>query len=216
MKNFVLILCCTGFIHTYSQKMIPGYILTEKGDSMNGTIAIQHIKNFSDSFLFVPTASNKKMWCTVGDCQGFGSYKPEEKYERWSVSMDMSYFDKDMYLINKDSVREGRYFLKNIYRGSRISLYYYKDPVIMKEHYFIRSGDSIEELVEKYREPTLIEALKPNQSPNYIIVYIFRNQLYKYFDWQHNSKLKTKVDVAEYFYSKMIAIARDIEASEHQ
>lgn len=215
MKNIQLlfVLFCLPVIHVYGQKMTGGYILTENGDSLTGSLSSRHITNFNDSFLFAAGMTDQKIWYTAKGCRGFGTFKPDDKYERWTVSMDMSYFDRDMYLINKDSVATGAYFLKIIYKGSRISLYYYKDPIVLKEHYFIRSGETMEELIEKYREPTLIEALKPDKSPNYIIVYVFRDQLYKYFDWQHNGKLKSKVDVAEYFYPKMISIAKDIDVA---
>jgi hypothetical protein len=140
------------------------------------------------------------MICTAKDCRAFGFFKPNEFYERWEGSIDMSYFDKDMYLINKDSIKTSVLFLRRIYNGTHISLYFYKDPITVKEHYFIKSGNSTGALVEKYREPTLSEALKPNKSPNYVIVYIFRDLLYKYFDWQHNRKLKLKIDFAACFY----------------
>jgi hypothetical protein len=57
MKNITLLLLAilVAGIQLYSQKMIPGYILTEKGDSLPGEISGQDVKNFRDSFLFVPT-----------------------------------------------------------------------------------------------------------------------------------------------------------------
>jgi hypothetical protein len=212
MKNFgaLLLLFSISGTQLFSQKMIPGYILTDKGDSLMGYISGQDIKNYRDSFLFQP-ATGDRIFYNIKDCKGFGSFKPAEKFERWTVTIDMSYFDKDLYLINADSTRTGVFFLKNIYSGSAVSLYYYKDMTNFKEHFFIRSGNSMEELIQKFREPTLIEALRPGRSPNYIIVYIFRDQLYKYFDWQNNQKLKSKVDFAEYFYPKLVSIVKEID-----
>ena len=211
--GLLLLLFCMFAAQSHGQKMTTGYIINENGDSITGHISTRDMKNYSDSLLFDQDNGGKKVFSTK-DCKGFGSFKPAEKYQRWAVTMNMSYFDKDMYLINAGSVKTGTYFLKNIYSGAHVSLYYYKDPVTFKEHFFIRSGDSVEELIQKYREPTLAEALRPGRSPNYIIVYIFRDQLYKYFDWQHNRKLKLKVDFAEYFYPKMMSIIKEIDSEQ--
>jgi hypothetical protein len=206
----LFLLFCMFAAQSHGQKMAAGYIVKENGDSLMGHISTRDMKNYSDTLLFEQANGGKKVFSTK-DCKGFGSFKPAEKYERWTVTMDMSYFDKDMYLINAGSIKTDTHFLKNIYSGTHVSLYYYEDPVSFKEHFFIRSGDSMEELIQKYREPTLAEALRPGRSPNYVIVYIFRDQLYKYFDWEHNPKLKLKIDFAEYFYPKMVSIIKAID-----
>jgi hypothetical protein len=188
--------------------MSKGYVLTNEGDSLVGYISKRKTGD-EDNLLFTKNKTDKVTY-NIKNCKGFGFFKPAAKYERYEVKMDMSYFDQYFYLINADSIQTNILFLKNIYQGLHMSLYFYRDKN-SKEHYFVKYKDSLEELVQKFRKPTLAEALIPGKSPNYIVVYIFRDQLLKYFDWQKNSKMKIDVEFAEYTYPRLLKIIKAID-----
>jgi hypothetical protein len=192
----------------YSQKIKQGYILTDSGDSLSGYI-FRDKKKTKHIFLFKSSSSSsEKDSFSIQDCKGFGFFKPVLNYERWIVSMDMSWMDKDFNLMNVDSVKTDTVFLENIYGGSRISLYHYKD---VKDHYFVKFNGVVEELILRYTKPIDPVWFNFGKAPHHSAWYIFRDQLYKYFDWKTNHQLRIKVDFAEYDTPALVSIIRQID-----
>lgn len=190
-----------------AQKMVPGYVITAGGDSLSGSLSQRDLKNYRDSALF--RSGEKSFYINTANTRSFGTYDPGEVFEKWTGTLDMSHLN-DKYELYADTVRNATIFIRRIYTGSTISLFHYFD---LKDHFFVRFNGSVEELIHKYAKPAVWQGMKSGKSPHHNEIQIFRNQLYRYFDWQNDERLRTKIDFAEYNSKTLLSIVKSIDAS---
>jgi hypothetical protein len=208
-RSSLFLVLVFSFQFLFAQKMVPGYIITINGDSLTGAIASKDLKKKVSGFLFYSNGrGNIEKYISIHDCIAFGLYDPPTRFERWTGEMDQSYIGQNFQLENEGVVITDTVFLKIIFMGKSISLYQHYD---VRDHFFVKYNGEMQELIVRYTSPKDNPLFDRGRAPHHDVWKIFRNQLYQYFDWMHNKKLKIKVDFAEYDRNDFLSIISSID-----
>lgn len=213
-----IVLLYFSFSHAQDVE-VPGYVVLNSGDTLKGTVILRGYLSAPDSVQF----SGRHY--TVADCKAFAA--GPDVYKRWTVKMDLSYYDDIEHTIyNADSVLTTTVFLKQIHTTKNLELFKFHQfdwrrvlqPQKKKQHFYLldKANETMTELLVKYRAPdkhksefrgTGGEMSVAGQTLN-----IYRDQLYAYFDFSNERKLKRKVDRLFYSEPTLIAIITEIDS----
>lgn len=179
MRIFILFLCIAlSSITAFSQKgkFNPGFYISQKGDTINGLIALNfksaesffNFKSQTEETNFKPISLDTCKMVSVG----------KESFVSWFGPRGMTYIDKfEFTIVNPDSTIIARIPLRQLYQGKRISLYYFRD---IMDHFFIGKGGIIQELAVKFRNVTDFEKLQfmyQRNPPTYFSIPVYRDQI---------------------------------------
>ena len=179
MRNLFILVFLTFVICSEcksQEKYRRGFILKNNGDTLAGLFLLNKVtpgkltfkKNNGDAPATLLPDGIK--YLSLGKI----------RYIRWTGTRNMTYVDKfDFYIKKQDSTITGSVFLKEIYSGKVISLYFFRDE---KEHFFAGTDNSITELIVDYRYPTDFEKMQQqgmNNPPSYFSTPRYQTQIKK-------------------------------------
>lgn len=196
LAAFLLLLGMFSVNTSYCQKNLePAYLITLKGDTLNGFIHNRNKEKNPKSVVFRKEIGGQDI-----------SYKPteikkfkilDEVYESAIVTIDDSPIKDDELTFSKEfQPRVDTIFLRTLFEGEK-SLFYYLDEK-RREHFFIRQGSDFERLVYK---KFLVHVdghknIKTNKS--------FIGQLSLYF--QNCPSIQPKISQLQYYSRDLINV----------
>lgn len=188
----------------------PGFYISNVQDTIHGFIHVNqkminpHVFKFKSNlddkdFMEISFVDNKII--STGN----------ENYAIWYGTRGMSYISpNDFLLTDLDSFRTETIALKQIYKGKRFSLFYFKD---VTEHFFIGQGNDIQELKISYRYLTSWESKNYliNQ-PTYFKIATFQNQLMALLGEELTKSKKNYIESCTYERNPLIRTIKKMES----
>ena len=205
---FLLISLSPG---SYAQdlKFKAGYYITNRQDTVRGYFHVDDKLTKPYMFKFKNELDSKEY-----DEIFFAGYSEvligKELLVPWYGTRGMSYISSiDYVLMDIDKVKTETIPIKQIYKGSRFSLYHFYD---VTNHYFIGDGNEIQELIISYRYPTISEkALYLQNPPSYIKIATFQNQLMALLGADLTKKIKNYIESCTYERNPLIKALKKME-----
>jgi hypothetical protein len=198
----------TGFAQ---ESFVPGWYVTFNSDTVKGYIFIGREKPFTSFQYKNSSGSQNRINISLDSCK-MVSYE-NETIENWLVSRDMSYIDNFNFdIINSDSVITAAIPLKQLYKGPKLSLYYYND---IKDHFFVYDGKYMQELSLTYRYLTDFEKMQYTRNvPRYYVNTVYKNQLRALMEFNLTKKQKIILEHAEYKKADLIQLFKSLNSED--
>jgi hypothetical protein len=187
-------------------KFKTGILVTNAGDTLKGFIYVKKNPGSRDSLHYRKTQQSDEVSFAWSSLKYFGTPE-EEDFLVCTVKRNLEYIDPYTYnIMLQDSIISEAIPLTPVYKGKHLSLYKYYGP---SDYFFISDGAKVVQLVQTYRYLTNNEKLyNPGLLPRYFINYIFRNQLFEFFDFDADRKmfnLLEKTDYLEYPLKSLVS-----------
>lgn len=213
-------ICCSMLISNtciaQNKSFSPGYYIDQRGDTIKGFISMNDKDTTSVIFKFKTQLQDANAIIIPFDSSKSVFFK-DELYVIWHGKKWMEYVDK----FNFDIINPGKSItatipLKLLYKGSRLSLYYYFD---VKDHFFIDDGNSMDELLVKYRyisdwEKT--QDLNRINLPTYFSSPLYQYQIIAKMGDQLKRKQKFLIEATEYETRAMLTLFKALDRSKNK
>ena len=202
-KSFILVnffVCLTiSYDAIFQDKEYePGYYVTQNGDTIKGYFWTKDQNKLSNLKMKKEVNETISTDLSFDTCQSL--LIKNRFYVSWYGKRCMAYvskFDFDLKYI--DSFLTQTIPLRLLYQGSILSLFLYRSDV--KDHFFVKKGNSIAELIISYRYRTDLEKFTESHTRNpatYYVVPAYQNQLSAYLGDKLTKKLKDNIESCDY------------------
>lgn len=185
-------------LHAAAQKgrFNKGLIVTSSGDTLTGYISWKKNPGSRDSLHFKNNEQEDDVSFAWSSLTYFSTSGGEERIVS-TVKRNLEYIDPYSFnIMLQDSIITEAIPLTVVYKGKHLSLYKYYGP---SDYYFISDGVKMVQLVQTYRYLTTNEKyFYQNRVPRYIINYIYRNQLFEFYDFDADRKMNGLLENTEY------------------
>jgi hypothetical protein len=187
-----------------------GFYINHRHDTVKGFLAVKK-SGPGNAFGYKPAAGSRLVHIISSDsCMEISA--GDVYYVNWFGTRNMSYIDKfDFTIKNQDSVITALIPLKLLYRGSPLSLFYFRDII---DHYFVQSENKIEELSISYRYLTTWEKtnyLANPSTPSYYTNAYYRDQIKSLMKNILTRKQKNIIDNASFDQRALMSLFKTID-----
>lgn len=215
MRKFILLLMIMAAIPAAAQKgrFHEGLIVTTSGDTLKGAISIKKNPGSRDSLHFKKNEESDELAFSWSSLKYFKTDDGDECLV-CTVKRNLEFIDPYTFNINlQDSVKTEAIPLTTVYKGAHLSLYKFYGP---SDYYFICDGKRVVQLVQTYRYLTTNEKyFYQSRVPRYIINYLYRNQLYEFYDFDEDRKMTNLLENTDYAESPLKTLISKLDKRIH-
>lgn len=192
----MLLTCCSLTAVSQHGRFHSGLLVTAQGDTLNGFIHYKKNAGQLDSIFFRETLQSEITAFAWHALKYYGT-PGKDDHVVCTVKRTLEYIDQFTYnIMLPDSVRVETIPLTAVYSGKKFSLYKYSGPV---DYYFLGDGVKVIQLVQTYRYLTNVDKLfYAGKVPRYFIHCKYRGQLYEFYDFNADEKLKNLLEITDY------------------
>lgn len=198
MRKFIILLLVSAVFSASAQqsKFKTGIVVTNTGDTLKGFFYVKKDPGSRDSLRYRKTLQSDVVSFAWSSLKYFGT-PGEDDYLVCTVKRNLEYIDPYAYnIMLQDSIITEAIPLTPVFKGKHLSLYKYYGP---SDYFFISDGVKVVQLVQTYRYLTTHEKyFSPGLLPRYFINYIFRNQLFEFFDFDSDRKMFNQLEKTDY------------------
>lgn len=208
--TFLILLCLIGPSTSLSQDFLPGYYISLSNDTIRGDFSVPS-KTADAVFHFKQHMTDGRIVrIDFSQCKELSA--GQKKFISWYGKRNVSYVHKIEKTVINDSLGiTGNIPLKLLFKGSKLSLYYFEDET---EHFFAYVEDAVQELLVKYKYSTEWERrpflINP---PTYNYYPVYRNQLIGMMGDKMTDNLMTRIENVDYQENQLVKLFKKMDAA---
>jgi hypothetical protein len=208
----ILLLCVLSHHISFSQSkdFTPGYYISLQGDTIHGHL---NLKKGTPNDLKFKTDLNNKDHVIIRNADWKAVASHGRYYVKWFGARKMTYVDKiDFRIHNLDSnTLTATIPLELIYRGSRLSLYYFADAT---DHFFVEHNGNFQELTREYRYSTEYEKSRyVVNPPTYFMTPVYKSEIVGLLNGKLTARQYSLLEVTEYEKKSFIRLFKSLNKS---
>jgi hypothetical protein len=208
--TFLILLCLIVPSICLSQEFFPGYYISLSNDTIRGNFSSPS-KTANAVFYFRQhLADDRIVKIDLNQCKELSAGK--KNYISWFGKRNVSYVHKIEKTVINDSLGiTGDIPLKELFKGNKLSLYYFEDETA---HFFVKIEGAVQELLVMYRYSTEWER-KPFliNPPTYNYYPVYRNQLIGVMGDKMTDNLMVRIENVEYQENQLVKLFKKMDAA---